>query len=139
MELANGEFTLALDAQLAPLHILEKASAGKLPIMIFAGNRGNIQIHQGRVRTVRVLERGHTGPERWLNILDPDFNMHLKQNDIATAWLVRKPTTDGFVTSVELFDHKQELVVQFFGLRKPGIPEREEWTNLVSALAPAIL
>ena len=72
-----------------------------------------------------------------MNILDPDFNMHLRQNDIATAWLVRKPTTDGIVTSVELFDNKQEMVVQFFGLRKPGIPEREEWTTLVNTLVPA--
>ncbi|MEJ1241526.1 ChuX/HutX family heme-like substrate-binding protein [Chryseolinea sp. T2] len=137
MEIAKGKFTTPLDAQLAPLHVLEKAAAAKLPIMIFAGNRGNIQIHQGKVRTVRVLERGHTGPERWLNILDPDFNMHLKQNDIATAWLVTKPTTDGIVTSVELFDNRQEMVVQFFGLRKPGIPEREEWTTLVNTLVPA--
>lgn len=139
MEIANGQFTTPLDPQLAPLHVLEKAAAAKLPIMIFAGNRGNIQIHQGKVRTVRVLERGHTGPERWLNILDPDFNMHLRQNDIATAWLVRKPTTDGIVTSVELFDNKQEMVVQFFGLRKPGLPEREDWTTLVNTLVPASL
>jgi putative hemin transport protein len=137
MLMGRGKFTAELNAELAPVHILEKASAAKLPIMIFAGNRGNIQIHQGKVRTVRILERGHTGPERWLNILDPDFNMHLRQNDIATAWLVKKPTTDGIVTSVELYDHKEEMVVQFFGLRKPGIPEREEWTTLVNALAPA--
>lgn len=136
MKLANGVFTAPLNAELAPLHILEKAAAAKLPIMIFAGNKGNIQIHQGKVRTVRVLERGHSGPERWLNVLDPDFNMHLKQNDVATAWLVKKPTEDGVVTSVELFDHHEEMVVQFFGLRKPGIPEREEWTKLVSELTP---
>lgn len=139
MEIAEGQFTLSLEPQSAPLHILEMAAASKLPIMIFAGNRGNIQIHQGKIRTVRVLERGHTGPERWLNILDPDFNMHLRQNDVATAWLVKKPTADGVVTSVELYDHKKEMVAQFFGLRKPGIPEREEWTNLVNSLLPAML
>lgn len=137
MEIAKGQFTESLDAETAPVKILEKAAASKLPIMIFAGNRGNIQIHQGKVRTVRILERGHAGPERWLNILDPDFNMHLKQNDVATAWLVKKPTADGVVTSVELYDHKQEMVAQFFGLRKPGIPERKEWTSLVNELLPA--
>lgn len=134
MELGVGRFTKSIDPMAAPLDILEQASKAKLPIMIFAGNRGNLQIHQGKVRTVRVLERGHTGPERWLNILDPDFNMHLKQNDIATAWVVKKPTSDGEVTSVELYDHSNELVVQFFGLRKPGIPELEEWRKIVNAL-----
>lgn len=139
MKIAQDHFTVPLDASVAALHILEKASAAKLPIMIFAGNRGNLQIHQGRVRTVRVLERGHTGPESWLNILDPDFNMHLRQNEVAYAWRVHKPTVDGVVTSVELYDRKQEMIVQFFGLRKPGNPEQEEWIRLVNALVPAKL
>src|SRR5690348_18119092 len=29
------------------------------------------------------------------NILDPDFNMHLREDLIESAWVVRKPTTDG--------------------------------------------
>ena len=103
--------------------ILDEAAVSKLPILIFAGNRGNLQIHQGRVRTIRVLDRGHTGAERWLNVLDPDFNMHMKQNDVHTAWVVMKPTSDGVVTSVELFDADKKLIAQFFGLRKPGVPE----------------
>lgn len=134
MELASGKFATQIDHELAPTRILEAASSQKLPIMIFAGNRGNLQIHQGKVRTVRILDRGHTGPERWVNILDPDFNMHLKQNDIASAWWVRKPTADGDVNSVELFNHDKELIVQFFGLRKPGLRELDEWTKLVGGL-----
>jgi putative hemin transport protein len=102
--------------------------------MIFAGNRGNLQIHQGKVRTVRVLERGHTGPEHWLNILDPDFNMHMRQDLVDSAWVVKKPTEDGIVTSVELFDKERNLIAQFFGLRKPGIPELEGWKQLIEAL-----
>lgn len=137
IELAAGKFTYPVDALLSPNMILDVAAASKLPIMIFAGNRGNLQIHQGNVRTIRVLDRGHTGPERWLNILDPDFNMHLKQNDIHTAWVVKKPTMDGEVTSVELFDREKNLIVQFFGLRKPGISELDGWKKLVNDL-PAL-
>src|SRR5690606_20879871 len=114
--------------------ILEEASASKLPIMIFAGNRGNIQIHQGKVRTIRLLERGHDGPQNWLNVLDPDFNMHLRMDLVDSAWVVKKPTTEGEVTSVELFDSARNMIAQFFGLRKPGIPERETWRDLVSRL-----
>jgi putative hemin transport protein len=131
LELGEGKFTYQVDPQRTPNHILDSASATKLPIMIFAGNRGNLQIHQGKVRTIRVLDRGHTGPERWLNILDPDFNMHLKQNDVHKAWVVKKPTSDGEVTSVELFDREKNLIAQFFGLRKPGIHELEAWRKLV--------
>jgi putative hemin transport protein len=56
---------------------------------------------------------------------------------VHTAWVVRKPTTDGHVTSVELFDQNKNMIAQFFGLRKPGIPEREEWRTLVANL-PAL-
>lgn len=107
--------------------MLEKAAETKLPIMIFAGNRGNLQIHQGKVQTIRVMEQ-------WLNVLDPDFNMHLRTDHIDTVWVVKKPTTDGVVTSLEAFDVHKNMIVQFFGLRKPGIPELTAWTELVDTL-----
>jgi putative hemin transport protein len=107
--------------------ILERASEEKLPIMIFVGNRGNLQIHQGKVQTIHVMEQ-------WLNVLDPDFNMHLREDHVETVWVVKKPTTDGVVTSVEVYDKAKNLIVQFFGLRKPGIPELEGWRKLVDEL-----
>jgi putative hemin transport protein len=109
-------------------NLLETAAAQKLPIMIFAGNRGNLQIHQGKVQTIRVMES-------WLNVLDPDFNMHLREDHVNTVWIVKKPTTDGVVTGIEVFDSKKNMIVQFFGLRKPGIPELEGWKKLVESLA----
>jgi putative hemin transport protein len=107
--------------------ILDKAATEKLPIMIFAGNRGNLQIHQGKVQTIRIMDQ-------WLNVLDPDFNMHLREDHIDMVWVVKKPTTDGVVTSVEVYDKAKNLIVQFFGLRKPGIPELEGWRKLVDEL-----
>lgn len=107
--------------------VLETAAADKLPIMIFAGNRGNIQIHQGKVQTIRVMEN-------WLNVLDPDFNMHLREDLIDTLWVVKKPTEDGVVTSIEAFDRNKNMIAQFFGLRKPGIPELKDWAVLVESL-----
>ncbi|MCC5930392.1 MAG: hemin-degrading factor [Cyclobacteriaceae bacterium] len=107
--------------------MLETAANTKLPIMIFAGNRGNIQIHQGKVRTIRELGS-------WLNVLDPDFNMHLNMAEITEAWIVKKSTSDGLVSSIELFNAKHELMAQFFGLRKPGIPEKEAWREILETL-----
>lgn len=124
LELTEGIFTQRIDASCLQ-QVLEKAASSKLPIMVFAGNRGNLQIHQGKVMTIRPMDR-------WLNILDPDFNMHLRTDLIDSAWLVRKPTSDGVVTSIELFDSKKELIAQFFGLRKPGIPELEDWRVLLN-------
>jgi putative hemin transport protein len=113
--------------RLSARKIVEVAAATKLPIMIFAGNKGNIQIHQGKVETVRQMGD-------WLNILDPDFNMHLNENMVDKAFVVHKNTEDGLVSAVELFDKEGEMVSQFFGLRKPGLPQKPEWKALVDSL-----
>lgn len=107
--------------------ILEVASSEKMPIMIFVGNKGNIQIHQGKVRTIRQLGN-------WLNVMDPDFNMHLDEGQIDSAWVVHKNTEDGLVSSIELFDKEGEMIAQFFGLRKPGLPQNDSWKGLVDSL-----
>ncbi|EKB50561.1 hemin-degrading factor [Cecembia lonarensis] len=107
--------------------VLEVASAEKMPIMIFAGNKGNIQIHQGKVRTIRQMGA-------WLNVLDPDFNMHLNEDLIDSAFVVHKQTEDGLVSSLELFDQKGDMIAQFFGLRKPGIPQLDAWKRLIDSL-----
>jgi putative hemin transport protein len=39
------------------------------------------------------------------------------------------------VTSLELFDDKGEMIVQFFGKRKPGNPELESWRELIKPIA----
>ena len=133
MTIAEGEFTRRI-AISSTIQLLNEASKLKIPIMIFAGNTGNLQIHQGPVRTIRMLDRGHLGSEQWLNVLDPDFNMHMRQDHIKSAWAVKKPTDDGIVTSVEVFDENQELIARFFGLRKPGNKELDEWKELVDRL-----
>lgn len=130
IELAEGRFTRRIEPAAAKT-ILEEASAQKMPLMIFAGNRGNLQIHQDVVRSIRPLERGQ---QYWLNVLDPDFNLHLRADLINSAWAVEKPTKDGPVHSVELYDAQNQLICQFFGLRKPGIPQREDWLQLVQNL-----
>ncbi len=107
--------------------LLEEAAAKELSIMCFVGNRGNIQIHTGPVKTIKRM-----GP--WLNVLDPEFNLHLLESGVANAWLIRKPTEDGIVTSVELYDHAGETIAQFFGQRQEGNPENTVWRELAESL-----
>lgn len=107
--------------------ILEKAADDQLPIMIFAGNKGNIQIHQGKVKNIKQMGD-------WLNVLDPNFNMHLNEKVVDKAYVVHKNTVDGLVSAVELFDAAGELIGQFFGLRKPGLPQNPAWKVLIDSL-----
>ncbi|AHV94023.1 hemin-degrading factor [Bordetella holmesii] len=107
--------------------MLTQAAASGLSIMCFVGNRGMIQIHTGAVHNLR-----RTGP--WFNVLDPRFNLHLNTDAIAQAWVVNKPTSDGWVTSLEIYASNGDLIVQFFGERKPGKPELPAWRELMTGL-----
>lgn len=114
-------------AEHAVEQLLRRAAATALPIMIFAGNRSLIQIHTGPISNVSVVGD-------WLNVLDSDFNLHLRTDLVAEAWVTRKPGDNGVVTSLELFDDAGESLVTFFGERKPGRPERAEWVKLLGEL-----
>ena len=112
-----------------PARLLQAAAASDTEIMVFVGNPGCIQIHTGPVRNVQ-----RTGA--WVNVLDPAFNLHLREDLVAQAWRVKKPTADGIVTSIELYDAAGEAIAYFFGRRKPGIAESTGWRTLAHSLEP---
>jgi putative hemin transport protein len=89
-----------------------------------------VQIHTGPVATLKEV-----GP--WFNVLDPGFNLHLRDGDIAEAWVVRTPTRDGIVTSLEIYDAAGEQIAWMFGARVDGEAERQDWRALVESLPPA--
>jgi len=126
LRLADPEFVQALPVTCAK-DLLELAASASTPIMIFVGNPGMLQIHSGSIQ--KVVSMG-----AWINVMDPRFNLHLRSDSVAQAWLVRKPTTDGIVTSVELFNDSGEAIAMFFGERKPGRPELTAWRALVNEL-----
>ncbi len=127
LRLAGPELATAV-APSALTWVLERAAATGQSIMVFVGNRGAIQIHTGPVKTVRPM-----GP--WINVLDPGFSLHVRADQVASAWVVRKPTQDGVVTSVELFDAAGENIALLFGKRGAGNPESPEWRALTEELA----
>ncbi|PBB94055.1 hemin-degrading factor [Mesorhizobium sp. WSM3864] len=103
------------------------AAEGEMPIMCLVGNRGCIQIHSGPIKSVKPM-----GP--WINVLDETFHLHLRTDHIHEVWAVRKPTKDGYVTSLEAYDAKGGMIIQFFGKRHEGEGEREDWRFLAENL-----
>ncbi|MBY5411385.1 hemin-degrading factor [Rhizobium leguminosarum] len=101
-----------------------------LPIMCFVANDGIVQIHSGPIFNVQAM-----GP--WINIMDPSFHLHLRLDHIAETWAVRKPTTDGHVTSLEAYNAEGEMIIQFFGKRQEGSDERAEWREIMENLPRA--
>jgi putative hemin transport protein len=126
LRLAGADFAQRVDTQ-ALSRALECARDASTPIMVFVGNAGCIQIHSGPIANLKRM-----GP--WFNVLDPAFNLHLREDAIAAAWVVRKPTLDGDVTSLEIFDRDGFCYAQLFGARKPGKPELEAWRAILASL-----
>lgn len=126
MRIAEKQFVQQVNLESAR-QLLETAASDAVALMIFVANPGMVQIHSGIVKKVAVM-----GP--WLNVLDPGFNLHMREDHIASAWIARKPTVDGIVTSLELFDRDGNVIAMFFGERKPGKPELAEWRALVETL-----
>jgi len=111
----------------AVVQAIELAAERKVPIMVFVNSSGCVQIHTGTVQ--KLFPMGN-----WFNIMDPEFNLHLNLEGISESWIVKKPTKDGMVTSLEIFDREGKLIVYLFGKRKPGIPELEEWRQIIKEL-----
>lgn len=128
LRLAGGNWAYRASTQ-SYQYILRKAVEAKMPIMVFVGNAGIIQIHTGEIENIAEA-RG------WFNVLDENFNLHIRQQQIGSIWVVKKPTADGIVTSLELFDVNGENAALIFGSRKPGNPERNDWRELISTVRP---
>lgn len=122
-------------AREVPAHSLRQAlyqaAFDGLPIMVFVGNTGCIQIHSGPVVRIEPME---LHGQAWLNVLDTGFNLHLREDLIGHCWVVEKPTADGAVSSLEVFDTSGEVMAMLFGLRKPGQPELQGWKDLLAEL-----
>lgn len=106
--------------------LLYQAAERQIPIMVFVGNMGCIEIHTGPVH--RIVEMGP-----WINVLDPGFDMHLRKDHIAEVYAVTKATRAGDTISVEAFDAEGGLIAQVFGvLRHEDGAGR--WNELVGEL-----
>ncbi len=107
--------------------ILEAARDEKNEIMIFVGNPGCVQIFTGEIEKVRPHGE-------WINIFNSRFTLHLIEGAIAESWVTRKPTKDGFVTSLELFAADGTQIAQLYGQRTEGQPEQQQWREQIAAL-----
>jgi putative hemin transport protein len=85
-------------------HVLETAIAAEMPLLVMVGNRGAIHNHAGPLHELKRLDG-------WLTIRDAELNLHVDESGVESAWVVRKVTPDGVVTSLELYDRGGEMIV----------------------------
>ncbi len=129
LRLAGGERARPVPVA-ALATVLSAARADQQTIMIFVGNQGIVHIHVGAV--------GNLVPrDGWLNILEKDFNLHVAESGITSAWVVTKPSSDGPIPSLECYDAEGRTVIQLFGNRHDGEPAPAVWTALLATLPTA--
>lgn len=103
--------------------LLEIASRESIEIRIFVINNAAVQIYSGKVK--RLLR---TGP--WFNVLDAEFNLHLRTDGIGNVWLIKKSTNDGQVTSISVLDNDGVEIMIITDKRKLGEGESLQWQQL---------
>ena len=109
-------------------NLLDESAKQQISIMAFLGNDGVTQIFSGKI--TKTAASGD-----WYNVLDPEFNLHLRETNLKSGWVIKR----GDVTSVEFFDNNGDLVVSFFGVRERAKPQPQSWIDLTKNLPRAAL
>jgi putative hemin transport protein len=127
LELGRGSWTRQLPHTVYET-LLEQVEAREIPVMVFVGSAGCVQIQVDKIERVAATE-----PLR--HIRGARYEMYFDASRVVDAWVVKKPSPDGDVTAVEFFDENGEMAFQIFGDRHPGEPERSDWRELADELA----
>jgi putative hemin transport protein len=106
---------------------LNIAAKKSIELMIFAMNDAAVQAYSGPVKKLM-----RTGP--WFNVLDPEFNLHLRTDGIGKVWLINKPSNDGWVTTIDVLDKNGIEVMLIADNRMRGETESEQWQALCRKL-----
>jgi putative hemin transport protein len=124
--LAEKKFTQQISPDL--LYELLKSFVGrKIPLMILVGHSACVQIYRGLIRHITDL---------YNEITARAGKVHgcFRKKAIAAAWLVDKPTNEGPIRSLELFDWHGQPVVSIAGLSGGGFLAPAQWEKLLSRL-----
>ncbi|AWK13593.1 ChuX/HutX family heme-like substrate-binding protein [Candidatus Fukatsuia symbiotica] len=113
--------------------ILNAAHQNQNEVMIFVSNGACVQIFTGLIEQSVLLQE--TTKDNWIKVDNRRFTLQLNESAIAESWITRKPTRDGFVTSLELFSTEGIQIAQLFGQRTEGQPEQNQWREQLAALA----
>jgi len=109
--------------------ILQRMTEFGTSIMAQVGNAGIVQAYYGKIKNIRVKDSR-------LKIMNAGFRMQLREDHIDSIWVAKKPTTDGIITSLELFNRQGTHIASFLSKKSNGQPEPREWREAIMRLMP---
>jgi len=132
LRLAGPERAQRLASPDALLGLLKAAADTQIEIMAFVSNSANTQIFTG---TINEPQRGHMGSITVKD--DQGASLSIQPSGIDQIWLVKKPSSIGTLSTVEVYNAAGEVIVQFYSKREPRKPESEAWRALLAKLPKA--
>lgn len=117
--------------------LLNHISSINEKFMIFVGNESAIQIYTGKID--KIIQ-----PEKYTNLNKIIIHGTTEENEkavckispdsIAQVWVVNKFSEGKTVTSLEVFDKDDNHIIQFYGWRKRGEEQSNDWQGIINKL-----
>ncbi|WP_028945311.1 ChuX/HutX family heme-like substrate-binding protein [Pseudomonas vranovensis] len=131
-ELVTPQFARRL-AERSPVALFRQLAGSGLELMLFVYSAGSVQIFTGQLSGMHAYENRLVF-EMPATSLAAATCFSIVDAMEAQTWRVHKPNERGGVTSLELFDAGQRLIVQVFARRPAGEPEQVAWRQWLDAL-----
>ncbi len=120
-------------AERSPVSLFRQLAGSGLELMLFVYSAGSVQIFTGQLSGLQAYEHRLVF-EMPATALAAATCFSIEDAVEAQTWRVHKPNELGGVTSLELFDAEQRLIVQVFARRPAGEPEQAAWRQWLDAL-----
>jgi putative hemin transport protein len=110
----------------APRRVLETVAANATPVRITVANAGVAQTHVGTISSLQLSGR-------WLRVSGPRLHLQLEESAVASVWIVRKPTRDGIISVLEVFDACERPICEVRGTETARDVEDPAWRFVLAA------
>lgn len=126
-----------LAAQVSPHSValtLNEIHKRKDELMVFIGNDSIVQVYTGPVLKIAEVKGSDKIFIHGMTKEGEPAVINISKKDIGQAWVVNKMSSEGFITSLEIFDHDENHIAQFYGVRKEGQKQNEDWNKMMRDL-----
>ena len=106
---------------------LRCAASAHVPVALTVESIGLAHTYTGIVRRVEHVES-------LLTVVEPGMRLYISEPRVAAAWLVRRPTAQGTLSSLQYFDPIAQPILTVAGNTTPGEPGLDRWERLVASL-----
>jgi putative hemin transport protein len=111
--------------------VLDAARSEVVPVSVAVRSPGVVHRFSGLLHDVSATANT-------VELAAPWVRVRIETARVAEAWIVRTPSLEGPVTSLEVFDARANVVLSVSAARWPGKPEPAPWNELLGRLSTVL-